>query len=205
MFDIKAEPITETETETETTWDDISVEGNEIFFSTEVNDESICYLFKIMRQLERKLLACTVACPDYKPEIRLYINSVGGDMFAGFSGHDQMTQLRVKVTTIAVGCCASAATFLLLGGHKRLIAPRAHILIHQIATDGFWGKFEDLKDEMKNCEKFMKMAKDIYHQHCDIPEKKMKNIMKKDIYLTPKKCVKWGIVEGILEPKKINY
>ena len=126
-------------------------------------------------------------------------------MFAGFSGHDQMTQLRVKVTTIAVGCCASAATFLLLGGHKRLIAPRAHILIHQLSQDGLWGKYEDLKDEMKNCEKFMTMARNLYAQHCNIPDKKMKNIMKKDIYLTPDKCVKWGIVEGILQPHKINY
>mgnify|MGYP003652601005 CR=1 FL=1 len=110
MFDIKTEPNTETETESETTWDDISVEGNEIFFSTEVSNESVCYLFKIMRQLERKLMASMIACSDYKPEIRLYINSVGGDMFAGFSGHDQMSQLRVKVTTIAVGCCAWEAT-----------------------------------------------------------------------------------------------
>jgi len=203
MFDTKTETPTETEETTE--WADISVEGNEIFFSTEVNDESVCYLFKIMRQLERKLMASMIVCPDYKPEIRLYINSVGGDMFAGFSGHDQMTQLRVKVTTIAVGCCASAATFLLLGGHRRLIAPRAHLLIHQLSTDGFWGKFEDLKDEMKNCEKFMKMSKKLYGQYCNIPEKKMKNIMKKDIYLTPRKCVKWGIVEGIMEPNKINY
>ena len=58
---------------------------------------------------------------------------------------------------------------------------------------------------MKNCEKFMKMSKKLYEQHCNIPEKKMKYIMKKDIYLTPRRCVKWGIVEGILEPKQVTY
>jgi ATP-dependent Clp endopeptidase proteolytic subunit ClpP len=186
-------------------WDDIKVQGNEVFFSADVDDDSVCYLFKILRQLETNLLYKMIENPGYKPEIRLFINSNGGDMFAGFSAHDQLKQLRVPVTTIAVGCCASAATFILLGGSKRMIGQRAHVLIHQLATDGFWGKFEEMKDEMKNCKKFMNMAKDLYEENCDIPEKKMKNLMKKDIYLSPEECVKWKIVDEILQPQKIIY
>ena len=184
-------------------FDDITVVGNEIFFSAEVADDSVCYLFKILRQLERQLLYKMIENPGYAPEIKVYINSCGGDMFAGFSAHDQLRQLRVPVTTIAVGCCASAATFILLAGSKRLIGPRAHVLIHQLATDGFWGKFEEMKDEMKNCEKFMEMAKALYEENCDIPDKKMKHLMKKDIYLSPDECVKWNIVDAILKPQQI--
>ena len=183
-------------------WDDIKIIGNEIFFSADVDTDSICYLFKVVRQLEKDLLYRMIENPGYQPEIKIYINSNGGDMFAGFSGHDQLKQIRVPVTTIAVGCCASAATFLLLGGRKKMIGERAHVLIHQLATDGFWGKFEDMKDEMKNCEKFMDMAKTMYEEHCDIPEKKMKNLMKKDIYLNPDECVKWKIVDEIMKPPK---
>lgn len=184
-------------------WDDIKVQGNEVFFSADVDDDSVCYLFKILRQLETTLLYKMIENPGYKPEIRLFINSNGGDMFAGFSAHDQLQQLRVPVTTIAVGCCASAATFILLGGSKKMIGQRAHILIHQLATDGFWGKFEEMKDEMKNCKKFMDMAKALYEENCDIPEKKMKNLMKKDIYLSPEECVKWKIVDEIMKPQEI--
>lgn len=184
-------------------WDDIKVQGNEVFFSADVDTDSVCYLFKILRQLETSLMYKMIENPGYVPEIKLYINSNGGDMFAGFSAHDQLQQLRVPVTTIAVGCCASAATFILLGGTKKMIGQRAHVLIHQLATDGFWGKFEDLKDEMKNCEKFMDMAKNLYEENCDIPEKKMKNLMKKDVYLTPDECLKWKIVDEIMKPKKV--
>lgn len=46
------------------------------------------------------------------------------------------------------GFVASAATFLLLAGAERLAMPNAHILIHQIRT-GFWGKFNDLLDEVR--------------------------------------------------------
>ena len=186
-------------------WDDIKVIGNEIYFYTDVNDESVVYLFKVMRELEKELLYKMIEMPEYKPEIKLYIKSNGGCMFAGFSAHDQLSQMRVKVTTIADGCCASAATFMLLGGHKKLMKPHAHILIHSLATDGFWGKFEDMREEMKNCEKFMVMIKDLYEEHCEIPEKKMKSLMKKDIYLTAGDCIKWKVVDGLLEPEKILY
>ena len=189
-----------------TEWNDITVEGNDVFFSTEVTAESICFLFKVLKQLERDLLAKMMQVDGYKPEIKLYINSGGGDMFAGFSGHDLLRQMKIKVITVALGCCASAATFLLLGGHKRLMGPKAHILIHSMASEGqAWAKYEEMKDEMKNCEKFQDMICQMYDENCSIPEKDMKRLMKKDVYLTPKKCLKWNIVDEIMEPKKINY
>ena len=186
-------------------WDDIKVVGNEVFFYTDVSDESVVYLFKVLRELEKELLYKMIEMPDYKPTIKLYLKSDGGDMFAGFSAHDQLSQMRVKVTTIADGCCASAATFILLGGHVKLMKPHAHILIHSLATDGFWGKFEDMKEEMKNCEKFMDMIKRLYEEHCEIPEKKMKSLMKKDIYLTPEECIKWKVVDGTIGKVKPQY
>ena len=188
-----------------TEWNDITVEGNDILFSTDVTSESICYLFKLLKQLEKRLLSIMVQVDGYKPEIKLYINSGGGDMFAGFSGHDLLKQMKIKVITIAMGCCASAATFILLGGHKRLISSTAHVLIHSLASEGFMGKYDDMKDEMKNCDKFMEMIKELYEEHCNIPSKKMKKLMKKDVYLTPAVCIKWGIVDDILEPVTIDY
>jgi len=186
-------------------YDDIKISGNEIFFYSEVTDATVCYLFKLLRELEREMLYKMIEMPGYEPEIKLYIKSDGGDMFAGFSAHDQLSQMRVKVTTIADGCCASAATFMLLGGNKKLMKPHAHVLIHSLATNGFWGKFEDMREEMKNCEKFMTMIKNLYEEHCEIPEKTMKRLMKKDVYLTPEECIRYKVVDGLLEPVKISY
>jgi len=185
-------------------WDDIKVIGNEVFFFTDVSDDSVVYLFKVLRILEQSLLNKMHELPGYKPEIKLYIKSDGGDMFAGFSAHDQLQQMNVKVTTIADGCCASAATFMLLGGHKRVIKKRAYVLIHQLSSET-WGKFIDMKNEVKNCEKFMEMAKDMYEEHCNIPEKKFKTFMTKDVYIDANDCLKWGVVDEILKPVKVKY
>jgi len=70
-------------------------------------------------------------------------------------------------------------------------------LIHQLATGEFWGNFEELKYEVKSCTKFMKAIKDIYMKKTKIPERKFKKLMKKDIYLTASKCLKYKIVHEI--------
>ena len=63
--------------------------------------------------------------------------------------------LVIAVHTYIDGLIASAATFLFLAGKKRFMTENSNILIHQIST-GFWGKFEDLKDEYKNTTELMK-------------------------------------------------
>ena len=107
-----------------------------------------------------------------------------------------LEKARVKVITIAQGVCCSAASFILLGGHERRIGKNAHVLIHQISTNGFWGKYEELKDEMKSCDKLMSMIKKTYKEKTTIPDEKIKKLMKRDIYLDPSECIKYGLVHS---------
>ena len=104
---------------------------------------------------------------------------------------------RVRVITVAQGSCCSAATFMLLGGSERRMGKNAFVLIHQISTE-MWGNYEDLKHELRSTDKFMKMLKKMYMEKTKIPERKFKKLMKKDIYLSPKDCMRYGIV-GELE------
>jgi len=166
----------------------IQVLDNEIYFYEEISDETIMRL-----NIELRKLAKT------KPaEILLFINSGGGDVFAGFSAMDHIRSSKVPVTTVADGLCCSAATLLLLGGHKRLVKEHAHVLIHQISSDSSeWVKFEDLKDEIKNLEMLMGKMVDVYRQCTDLPEKKLARMMKHDIYLSSDQCIKYGIASEV--------
>jgi ATP-dependent protease ClpP protease subunit len=65
-------------------------------------------------------------------------------------------------------------------------------LIHQLSS-GFWGKYEEIKDEVKTCEQLMKMIRQIYTEKTNIPPKKLKAMMKRDIYLSSQECVEYGI------------
>ena len=71
------------------------------------------------------------------------------------------------------------------------------MLIHQFSSD-HWGKFEELKDDMQNCENLMKAIKDIYKQHAKIPSRELEDILKHDLWLDAKKCLEWGLVDEIL-------
>jgi len=66
-----------------------------------------------------------------------------------------------------------------------------------LSTGEFWGKFEELKDELRSCAKLMEAIKLIYMKKTKIPEKKFKKLMKRDIYLSASKCVKYKIVHGL--------
>jgi ATP-dependent protease ClpP protease subunit len=134
-----------------------------------------------------------------RPEIRIWIRSDGGDLHSGLSAMDAIRSLRkvAKIRTIADGVCSSAATFILLGGRTRHMTENSYVLIHQLNMDGTWGKFEDFKDQMENLSQFMDRFKDIYTRETKIPERDLKKLLKRDVYMDADKCLEWRVVDGV--------
>src|SRR6056300_1316707 len=170
----------------------VKVTGNEMYYYGEINNENTLEFVEKFKKLEQHLLRISAEILNYEPEIRLHICSEGGDLFCGFSLMNLLDKSRVRVVTIAQGACCSAATFMLLSGQERRIAKNAYLLIHQLSS-GMWGKYEEMKDQMKTCEKFMKMIRNVYKTKTTIPDKKLDRLMKRDIYLEPAKALKHSI------------
>ena len=177
----------------------VKVQGSEVYFYCEVCEESVLELNMKLRKLANELLHKYLDLGiHHRPEIRLFIRSDGGDIHAGLSAMDCIQNLRgVKVKTIADGVCASAATFILLGGHRRCMTQNSYIMIHQLNMDGTWGKFEDFKDQLANLEQFMERFREIYTMETNIPPEKLEEILKRDIYMNAEKCIEWKIVDYI--------
>lgn len=174
----------------------VKVIGNEILFYADVDRENALDFVEKFKKLEIDLLKKKAELFGYEPVIRVHIMSDGGDIFAGMTLMNTLESSRVKVITIAQGSCCSAATFMLLGGAERKMGRNAYVLIHQISTE-MWGNFQELKHELKSTDKFMKMLKKMYLEKTQIPEKMLKKLMKKDIYLNPRDCLKYGIVHAL--------
>lgn len=177
---------------------DIRVVKNNVYFYEDITKTSILNLCEALTKLEKELLTIQ---SDYRldtsPSIYLYINSQGGDAFAGLSAMSVIQNLKVPVVSIADGIVASAATFLLLGADTRMIRKNSCILIHQIRTE-FWGKYVELEDELKNSKNLMKSITRIYQSKSTLPKEKIDDLLKKELYLTDKKCVRYGLVECII-------
>lgn len=189
-------PTTDDEVKEQEENDSIKVIGNEILYYGDIDRENALEFVEKFKKLEIDLLKKAAELVGYEPMIRVHIMSEGGDVFAGLNMMNVLERSRVKVITIAQGSCCSAATFVLLGGTERRMGKNAYCLIHQISTE-MWGNFNELKNEMKSNDKLMKMLKDMYLSKTKIPETKFKTLMKKDIYLPPDKCLKYGIVSAI--------
>jgi ATP-dependent Clp endopeptidase proteolytic subunit ClpP len=178
----------------------VKVQGSDIYFHCEVCEESVLELNMKLKKLEIDLLHkhLDLGLHDVRPEIRIWIRSDGGDLHSGLSAMDAISRLKTcKVRTIADGVCASAATFLLLGGRTRHMTENSYILIHQLNMDGTWGKFEDFKDQLENLEKFMNRIRKIYTRETKIPEDRLEKLLKRDLYMDAKKCLKWEVVDSV--------
>ena len=168
---------------------EVYAEGNTIFFFCDVDDDTIK---KMCRLLKRVSLT--------HDNIKLCINSSGGSLYAGMAGLDYIRSLvlqGVKIETIAYGFCASAATFLLLGGSKRFMGKNAYVMIHQM-LDSIGGTYCELKSEMRNNKKIMKHFRTLYRENTEIPEEYLEKLLTKDIVLSANKCLRYGVVHELI-------
>tara|TARA_B100000575_G_C23108916_1_gene640345 strand:+ start:287 stop:889 length:603 start_codon:yes stop_codon:yes gene_type:complete len=170
----------------------IITKGNNIYYYEPIYKIPILELISQLKELESLLINLKYTY-DVNPVIKLHIYSEGGDAFMGLSIYDFIKTLKIPVYTYIDGLIASAATFLFLAGKKRFMTENSNILIHQIST-GFWGKFEDLKDEYKNTTELMKIAKKIYTDNTSMSKKTIDDLIKRELYLSYHDALKYNII-----------
>ncbi len=178
----------------------VSVEQNRIYFYSGVTRQDNLTLNKLIHTTGNKLSNIQqIYKLDCAPKLNIHINSYGGSVFAGFGSVDYIRNCPVPVVSIIDGCAASAATIMSVVAEERLIHEHAFMLIHQLSS-GMWGKFEEMKDDMKNNELLMKKIIGIYEEHTKIPKSKIKDILKRDLWWDAKTCLKYGLVDDIIIP-----
>lgn len=177
--------------------DSVEVAQNKIFFYADVSRAEILKLNKHLDSLEKKVLTNSILLDTDPSNIYLHINSFGGSLFAGLAGVDYIKKCKVPVHTTIDGCAASAATLMSVVGSHRQMHRHSFMLIHQLTTM-MWGRYEDLKDDMKNNELLMKTIKNIYIEHTKIPKRQLNKILKHDLWWDSETCLKYGLVDEII-------
>jgi ATP-dependent Clp protease protease subunit len=176
----------------------VRVVENTIFFYTDVTEQSALDLNQALYEVDAKLKnTANFLGPDFRPHIKLRINSYGGSLFAGLAILDTIRNLKSDVHTFVDGSAASAATIISIAGAKRYIGKNSMMLIHQLST-GTYGKFSELEDDMENNKRLMKMIKDIYKQYTKVPMKNIDEILKHDLWFDSAKCLEFGLVDEVL-------
>lgn len=170
-------------------------EGNKIYFYSIIDTYSIFLLNKEIDEVVNDIKSNNVY--DSYPHIKLFVHTNGGNLYAGLSGMEHIRTCEFDIHAYVDGFVASAGTLLILGAKKRIMYKYSDVLIHQLST-GFWGKYEEMVEEAKNCKKLMKMMKDIYKTYTVIPDEILDTLMTKEINLNSKKCLKYKIVDIVV-------
>ena len=187
---------TEFEEDSETE-NNVKVVDNSIFFYSQVNNISILNTITLLSKMIKDSQIIGIAHGINPPPITIYINSEGGEVHSALSLFDFIRSSPVKIITIITGNASSAATIISLAGHERKITENSYMLIHNISSC-FWGKMHEFEGEMKNMAKLTSNLKNIYKENSNINKKTIESLLKKDLLLDAKTCLKYGLVDEIV-------
>jgi ATP-dependent Clp protease protease subunit len=135
-----------------------------------------------------------------KDDIKIYINSPGGQVTAALAIYDTMQYVKADVSTICIGLAASAAALLLAGGKKgkRIILPNSEVLIHQV-MGGAQGQASDMLIHTEHIVRIKKRLNDIMSKHTGQPVSRIANDTDRDYFMTAEEAKKYGIVDKIIK------
>ena len=175
---------------------EITVADNNIYYYTDVNPKSALELVLAIKNLTKKMRILEITYNIPPPSINLFINSDGGEVHSALSVFDTIFNNPIPVTTIISGSACSAATIISLAGHERKITANSYMLIHNISST-FWGKMHEFEDEMKNLDKLTRNLKKIYKDNSSMTKTQIESLLKKDLLIDAKTCVRYGLVGEI--------
>ena len=165
-----------------------------IFLSGEINDT-------VANSIVAQLLYLDSLCND---DISLYINSPGGSISSGMAIYDTMNFVKSNVSTICIGMAASMAAFLLSSGEKgkRFILPNADVMIHQ-PLGGVEGQATDIKIATDRILNLKERLNKVLAKNTGKNLKTVERDTERDNYLNATEAINYGIVDEIVQNKKI--
>jgi len=140
-----------------------------------------------------------LAQQDAKKPIRLYINSPGGQVYAGMAIYDTMQQVECPVSTVAIGFTASFGTVLLTAGTKgmRYVLPNATVHMHQ-PLGGVQGQASDIAIQANEILRLRKLVNGILSHHTGQDLERIEKDTDRDIFMTAEEAVEYGLVDSVL-------
>ena len=164
-----------------------------VFLGTPVDDHSA-------NLIAAQLLFLEAEHPER--DISLYVNSPGGDAYAGMAIYDTMQYVKPDVRTICLGMAMSAGAMILCGGApgKRFALPNSKLMIHQ-GSAGFRGAPTDIQIQAKEVLSTTRQMAEIVSRHSGRPVEQVMQDIDRDNFMTPEEACDYGLIDEIIVPR----
>ena len=139
---------------------------------------------------------------DPDKDISLYIDSPGGDVYAGLGILDTMNFLKPDVSTICVGMAASMGAVLLAAGAKgkRLALPNSMVMIHQ-PSSGVQGQQTDIQIIADETKWIRQRINELLSDYTGQSIEKVNVDTERDNYLRAQEACDYGLVDRVISSR----
>ncbi len=163
-----------------------------IFLGVPINDT-------VANIIQAQLLFLESAGP--KDDIEIYLNTPGGQVYAGLGIYDTIQFISSNVSTICTGMAASMGAVLLCAGEKgkRSALQHSRVMIHQ-PLGGTHGQASDIQIAAREIEKLKKELYTIIAEHSNKSYNQVEKDGDRDFWMTSKEALKYGMIDEILQP-----
>ena len=170
--------------------DDRLLKTRSIILSGEINKDSAD---KVIRDL-------LILDSESKKPVKIYINSPGGDVDAGYAIYDMIRFVSSPVTLIGTGLVASAAALILLAvpAERRVGLPNSSYLIHQPLSK-MRGNATEIEIHALQLEKIKAKINKVIS---DATGKSMAQVEKdtdRDHWLNAQEALEYGLISRVVE------
>ncbi len=162
-----------------------------IFLGTPINDQVANAVIAQLLFLDSQ---------DQDADVRLYINSPGGDVSAALAIYDTMQFVKCDVSTVCMGLAASAGALLLASGKKgkRFTLPNSEIMIHQV-MGAAQGQATDIDIHARHILRTKERLNKILAKHTGQKFSRIEKDADRDYFMSAEEAKKYGIVDKIIK------
>ena len=166
-----------------------------VFLGQEVDDQ-------IANLIAAQLLFLEAEDPD--KDIRLYVNSPGGSVYAGLAIYDAMQFVKPDVQTYCIGMAMSMGALILAGGAagKRFVLPNSKVMIHQ-GSGGFRGAPSDIQIAAREILAQTRRYAEIIAEHSGRDVEEVVRDIDRDNFMNPSEAVAYGLADTVLSTREV--
>lgn len=177
--------------------------SGEMLFQRMLKTRTLLLSGEVNKPLAERLVRQLILLEDQGDDpIKLFIDSPGGDVDAGFAIFDMMRFIKPEIYTIGMGLVASAAAIILLAVPKerRLALPNSHYLIHQ-PLSGIRGVATEIEIHAKELEKLNVKINKLISEETGTDIEKVEKDTDRDYWMNAEEAMEYGLISRIIANK----
>lgn len=134
--------------------------------------------------------------------LNIYINSPGGDVFAGQAIYSILSRHKAQKVVYIDGLAASIASIIAMAGDKIIMPKNAMMMIHNPWTIAM-GNAQDFRKLADDLDKIRESLIAAYQNKSNLDKEKIIELMNAETWFTADEALKHSLIDEIEEAKKL--